>query len=50
MGADAIKKRLEDLRPRGSRQAAALRQSIASGSGPRKARALKRLKVVERLR
>ena len=44
MGAAAIQKRLEtfDLEA----EVAALRQTIASDSGPRKARALKRLKVI----
>ena len=44
MGASAIQKRLETFDLEG--EVAALRQTIASDSGPRKARAIKRLKVI----
>ena len=44
MGAEAIKKRLQDFDLEGA--AAQLREEIDTGSGQRKARALKRLKVV----
>ena len=44
MGAAAIQKRLETFDLEG--EVAALRQTIASDSGPRKARAIKRLKVI----
>lgn len=44
MGAEAIKKRLQDFDLEGA--AKELREEIANGSGQRKARALKRLKVV----
>ena len=44
MGASAIQKRLETFDLEG--EVAALRQTISSDSGPRKARAIKRLKVI----
>ena len=49
MGATAIQKRLRDLRPR-RRGRVSLRETIATGKGQRKVRALKRLKVVDAFR